>query len=156
MRSISDIGARALKASTAAAYDALGGVSQVSDILDIGVSTLSKYASLNDEWRENFIRVDLAVELDRRAEHPFLLTTMARELGYELVRNVAVEVSVADLSPIGVLRLNRVLDEVVHETERAIADGHVDSAEKQVIRHKIALAMQELARLDGFMIGGGK
>lgn len=156
MRSISDIGARALKAATAAAYEALGGVSLVSDILMIGISTLSKYASFNDEWRENFIRIDLAVELDRRTDHPFFLTTMARELGYQLVREVRIEQVSADLTPTGVLRLNRILDEVVHETERAMEDGYVDSAEKQIIRRKIAHAMQELARLDGFMIGGAQ
>ncbi|NTG20027.1 hypothetical protein G6L00_06165 [Agrobacterium rhizogenes] len=156
MRSISDIGARALKAATVAAYEALGGVSLVSEILTVGISTLSKYASFNHEWRENFIRIDLAVELDRRADHPFILTTMARELGYELVRDVRVEVISADLSPTGVLRLHRILDDVGHETARAIEDGYVDAAERQNIRRKIALAMQELARLDGFMIGGAK
>ena len=156
MRSISDIGARALKAATAAAYEALGGVSLVSEILGIGISTLSKYASFNDEWRDNFIRIDLAVELDRRTEHPFILSTMARELGYELVREVRCEQVSADLSPTGVLRLHRILDDVGHETARAIEDGYVDAAERQSIRRKIALAMQELARLDGFMIGGAQ
>jgi len=51
----------------------------------VNVSTLSKYASFNDENREAVIPIDIAVEADRRAKSPVIVSAMARKLGYRLV-----------------------------------------------------------------------
>lgn len=153
MRSISPKTAAALKSTTQAAYDAVGGPLQAADLIGVGSPVLSKYASPDPQWSDRFIRIDLAVDLDRRSDHPFILTTMARETGFKLVRDTQ-DVSDFTLCPMGVLRLDRTLDEVVHETASAIADGNVSAVERREIRKRIAAAKVALARLDAMMIGG--
>lgn len=154
MRQNSKLFENALKANTQAAYDAVGGTSSASGLLGVGISALSKYASQDDQWRENFIRVDLAADLDRRSPHPFILTTMARELGFALVRDELPEGADVKLCPMSLLKLDRVLDDVVDEVANALSDGHADAFERKEIRKRIAAAKAQLARLDVMMIGG--
>lgn len=150
MRAISDQNASIIKAATVASYEAMGGVGRAADALGVASSTLTKYASTNEEWRENFIRVDLAVELDRRTEHPFLLSAISRIVKDEQPTSFGAVTAAA------VLRLDKALDDVVHAVAMAIEDdNHIDAAERQVIRHKIVAAKQFLARLDAAMIGAG-
>jgi hypothetical protein len=144
----------ALKANTQAAYDAVGGTSSAADLLGVTIAPLSKYASPADQWKDNFIRVDLAVELDRRSAHPFILTTMARELSYGLVSIDVREGMEVKLCPLSLLKLDRVLDDVVDEVGKAFEDGHVDALERKEIRKRIASAKQALSKLDAMMIGG--
>lgn len=153
MRSISRQTAAALKTATGEAYEVLGGTVMAADVLGVGSPVLSKYASRSDQWAESFIRIDLAVDLDRRSEHPFILTTMARETGYRVIKDTQ-EASDLTLTPMGVLKLDRILDSVVHETAQALADGHVSEAEKRDIRKRISAAKIALAKLDQMLIGG--
>lgn len=67
-----------IKAATVSAYEAVGGVTAAADMLGVRSSTLTKYASSGEEWHSNFIRLDLAVRLDRQSAHPFLLSAMNR------------------------------------------------------------------------------
>lgn len=147
MRAISDNDGGIIKAATAAAYEAMGGVSRAAEALLVGSSTLTKYASKGDEWKDSFIRLDLAVELDRRTGHPFLLEAMTK-----LVRNEPVK-SFGDLTASAVLRLDGVLDDVVREIALAIEDNHIDAAEKLAVREKIIAAQTFLARLDAMVTG---
>lgn len=148
MRAISDIHASIIKTATAAAYEAIGGVSRAAEALKVGSSTLTKYASPGEEWRDSFIRLDLAAELDRRAEHPFLLNAMS-----QLVRGEKVA-SFGAITASAILRLDAVLDDVVREVARAIEDGKIDAAERQAVRNRIVAAQRDLARLDSMMGGG--
>ncbi|OLP56946.1 hypothetical protein BJF92_12070 [Rhizobium rhizosphaerae] len=148
MRAISDEHAHAIKAATAAGIEALGGVRQAASLLKVGSSTLSKYASTSPEWADSFIRLDLAVEIDRRTPHAFLHTAMSR-----LVQNKPVS-GFGEVTASAILRLDGVLDDVVREIAQAIEDGHVDARERQAVRAKIIAAKQELARLDALMVGG--
>ncbi|OLP56649.1 hypothetical protein BJF92_11195 [Rhizobium rhizosphaerae] len=148
MRAISDHHAQTIKAATAAGIEALGGVRRASDALRVGSSTLTKYASTAPEWADSFIRLDLAVEMDRRTHHPFLLTAMSRLVGDQPVPGFG------EVTALAILRLDGVLDDVVREVARAIEDGHVDARERQAVRARIVAAKQELARLDALMIGG--
>ncbi len=154
MRQNSKIFETALKANTQAAYDAVGGTSSASGLLGVGISALSKYASQDEQWKDNFIRIDLAVDLDRRSPHPFILTTMARELGFALVRDDLRAGGDVKLCPMSLLKLDRVLDDVVDEVAAALSDGHADAYERKEIRKRIASAKIALARLDAMMIGG--
>lgn len=147
MRAISRPHATVIKAATAAAYEALGGVGRAASALNVGSSTLTKYASTSDEWRDSFIRLDLAVALDRRADHPFLLNAMS-----QLVRDDVPE-SFGSITAGALLRLDAVLDDVVREAALAIEDGHVDAAERQAVRSRIVAAQRDLARLDALMVG---
>lgn len=149
MFSFSTNDASAIKAATAASIEAAGGVSRAAEALKIGSSTLTKYASTNEEWRQSFIRLDLAVQLDRRSGHAFLLDAMTG-----LVRGSNVQPA-GMVTASAVLRLNGVLDSVVHEVAQAIEDYRVDAAERLAIRRRIVAAQMELARLDALMVGGG-
>jgi hypothetical protein len=138
-----------LKAATGAAYEALGGVSRTADRLGVASSTLTKYASTGADWRQNFIRLDLAVALDRASAHPFLMTAMS-----ELVRGRAGE-GFGAVTAAAVLRLNGVLDDVVRKVALALEDGVLDAGERLAIRNTIVAAQRNLAALDAVMIGGG-
>jgi hypothetical protein len=155
VRSISPKTAAALKSTTQAAYDAVGGVMQASDLTGIGSPQLTKYASRDEKWADRFIRIDIAVDLDRRSPHPFILTTMAREIGFRIVPDAS-RADGMSLCPMGILRLDGILADVVRETATAIADGHVCAAEKHLIRKKIAAAKIALAQLDALLIGGAE
>lgn len=149
MRSISDTDAAILKAATASAYEAMGGVSRAASFLGVASSTLTKYASTAPEWRESFIRLDLAVALDRATGNPFLANAHG-----QLLRAQAPE-SFGALTASAVLKLGRALDGVVHATAAAIEDNHVDAGEKATIRKTIVVAKELLARLDLLLIGSG-
>ncbi|EPE95733.1 hypothetical protein RGCCGE502_22825 [Rhizobium grahamii CCGE 502] len=136
-----------MKAATVAAVDAVGGVSRASQLLGMGTSALTKYCSTAEEWSKNFIRVDLAVALDRATAHPFISTAIS-----QLVADQA-PASVGELTASAVLRLDGVLDEVVRTIAVAIEDGHLDAAERQAVRSRIVPAMLFLARLDAMMAG---
>ncbi|MDX0511446.1 hypothetical protein [Sinorhizobium medicae] len=151
MRAISDEHASIIKAATAAAYEALGGVSRAAEALGVASSTLTKYASTGEEWRDSFIRLDLAAELDRRCDHPFLLTAMSRIVKDERVSSFGAVTASA------VLRLDGVLDDVVRAVAAALEDDdHIDAAERQAIRNRIVAAQQYLARLDAMMMAGAR
>lgn len=148
MRALSDVQTM-IKATTVASCEAVGGVSAAAGLLGIASSTLTKYASVAEEWRGNFIRMDLAVELDRRTDHPFFLSAMQR-----LVTGDKPE-PMGRVTASAILRLDGVLDDVVREVARAIEDDHIDAAERQAIRGRIVAAKNYLARLDAMMVGGG-
>lgn len=139
----------AIKSATAAALDAVGGVSAAASLLGVGSSTLTKYASTGEEWRASFIRLDLAVALDRATPHPFLLTAMNRLVTGDR------PAPGGRLTASAILRLDGVLDDVVREAARAIEDDHVDSAERKAIRSRIVAAKQHLAELDALLAGWG-
>lgn len=136
-----------IKAATVASYEAMGGVSRAAEALGVRSSTLTKYASTGEEWEQNVIRLDLAAELDRRTDHPFMLTAMTRIVKDERPAEFGVVTASA------ILRLDGVLDDVVREVALAIEDGHIDAGEKQAIRNRIVAAKQYLARLDSMMAG---
>jgi hypothetical protein len=148
VRAISDHYAAAIKAATAAAYEAMGGVSRAAEALGVGSSTLTKYASTSEEWGQNFIRFDLAAELDRRTGHPFMLSALQQIVSEEQPTSFGAVTAAA------ILRLDGVLDDVVRTVALAIEDNHIDASEKQAIRHRIVAAKQYLARLDAMMVGG--
>lgn len=131
-----------LKAATVASLDAAGGVSAASRLLGIGTSALSKYASTSGEFAGSFIRADLAVRLDVATGHPFITRAMT-----ELVSEAAPE-PIGPLTASAILKLDGVLDDVVREVALAMEDGHMDAAERQAVRSRIAAAQQSLARLD--------
>nr|WP_250811635.1 phage regulatory CII family protein [Neorhizobium tomejilense] len=147
MRPLDSKEQEALKAATAASYDAIGGVTRAADAIGVASSTLTKYASTGSEWVSSYIRLDLAVALDRRTSHPFFLDAMSR-----LVRNEPIAPATS-LTPTAVLKLDGVLDDVVREVVRAIEDGRIDAAERAAVRSRIVAAQQDLARLFSLMGG---
>lgn len=149
MRSFSDTDAASLKAATASAYEAMGGVSKAAAFLGVGSSTLTKYASVAPEWRESFIRADLAIRLDRATGNPYLLNAITHMVG------TAPRATFGAVTAAAVLRLDRALDDVVRAVVDAMEDSHIDAAERAVIRKAIVVAKELLGRLDALMVGGG-
>ena len=152
MRAVSDLHAKIIKSATAAAYEAMGGVSRAAEALGVRSSTLTKYASPGEEWSETFIRFDLAAELDRRTDHPFLLQAMSQIVRPDSAPS-SEALSFGALTASAILKLDGVLDDVVREVVLAIEDDFVDSAERRAIRARIVSAMSILARLDAVMAG---
>jgi hypothetical protein len=150
VRSLSEHDCVTIKAATAAAYEALGGVSRAAEYLGVRPSTLTKYASPASEWRGNFIRLDLAVALDRASEHPFLITVMD-----DLVRRERAE-ALGHVSAGMALRMSTVFHEVVREVAMAIEDGVIDAAERLAVRNRIVAAQRDLGRLNAMMIGSAR
>ncbi len=153
MRSLSEIGLRALKAATAASYDLAGGVSLLSQLLRMSVATVSKYASFNPDHSENFIRIDLAVEADRRAGSPVIVSAMARELGFRLE---PLQDAARSSNPLSEADAMRIMDEAadIWRTARAAwADGRLDAAERRELGQKLRQLMRAcecvLSRLEG-------
>lgn len=62
MRTISEEEIRSLKGATDASYKLGGGVTDFPLLTRVNVSTLSKYASFNEENGEALIPIDVAVE----------------------------------------------------------------------------------------------
>lgn len=145
MRTISEVETRSIKSATDASYTLGGGVTAFPDLTRVNVSTLSKYASFNDDMRESVIPCDIAIEADRRAKSPVIVSAMARLLGYRLVRD---DESAAPTSGESLLDdLLKVIDEfgdVVREARKAMADGSVDSADRKAVNPEISEAFRAL------------
>jgi len=148
VRFISDEHAKILKDATASAVMALDGTSRAAKLLGVASSTITKYASPADEWRESFVRLDLAAEMDRLSGHSFLTSALARVVTGDP------EPPTGPVTASLVLRLNGILDDVVREVAAALEDGHIDSGERLAVRRRIAVAQRKLARLDARMAGG--
>ncbi|QXZ79631.1 hypothetical protein [Rhizobium sp. L51/94] len=146
MRLFSDDNCGVLKAATAASYEAMGGVRRAAEALGVASSTLTKYASADPQWKDSFIRVDLAVALDRRTVHPFLGAAMRK------LTEAAVVPSFGDLTAAAILRLDYVLNDVVREVVDAIDDARIDAAERTAVCERIVAAQGALAKLYSHMV----
>ncbi|WP_027682707.1 phage regulatory CII family protein [Rhizobium leguminosarum] len=151
MRTISEVEARSIKAATDAAYMLGGGVTAFPDLTRVNVSTLSKYASFNDEYRESLIPCDIAIEADRRAQSPVIVTAMARLLGYRLVRDGDDAMPSRPASLTDVMRTYSETADVIREANKALADGEIDAADSKAVLPEIDEAIRALQQLrDGF------
>ena len=156
MRTISEQEQRSLKAATDGAYVLGGGISCVLPFTRVGVSTLSKYASYNDEHHDSFIPVDVAIEIDRRAKTPVIVRAMAALLGFDLVpvsSNVRdIPASPAPLSEKDALRVMSESMDVSQAILRALDDNRIDALERKGIakelRESIRAQEEVLCRLE--------
>jgi hypothetical protein len=131
-----------LKGMTDASFKLGGGLTSFALLARVGVSTLSKYASPNEENADNFIPIDIAVAVDKRAESPVIVGEMARQLGYTLTPIAGT---------IGRRRIDHefATDMMAESTEAwrvivdALRDGKIDGLE----RKQILKEMYEAKRL---------
>ena len=152
MRSISDIEIRSLKGATDAAFILGGGMTRFPLMTRVNVSTLSKYASFNAEHSEKLIPIDVAIEADRRAKSPVIVSAMAEVLGYRLER---CEVRLSEHKSLSTADANALLKEA-HDVWglliEAFEDGRIDALEKKILRRGlrelIRAAEQLLDRLE--------
>lgn len=148
MRTISDEEIRSLKGATDAAYRLGGGVTSFELLTRCKVSTLSKYASLNSENETFLIPVDVAIEADRWAKSPVIVSAMARALGYRLVPADADEATPAALTERDAHDLLNDAMDVTRETLIAMEDGKTDALERKRIRTEL----MELVRTAQLML----
>ncbi|MBP1852140.1 phage regulatory CII family protein [Rhizobium halophytocola] len=142
MRTVSDIEIRSLKASTEAAYTLGGGVTAFPLMTRVNVSTLSKYASFNDEYAEKLIPIDVAIEADRRAKSPVILSAMAQVLSYQLVPLASRAQLAAELSESDALLIMDEATDLWRLARAAFADGRIDGFERRELLRKLRQLMR--------------
>ncbi len=150
MRTISEQEQRSLKLATDGAYILAGGISNILPFTRVGTSTLSKYASESDDFRENFMPVDIAVEVDRRAKSPLIIKKAAELLGYELVPSRSFSSDADPLAPITEADAHRVMKETMDVAQAIIEarkDDRIDAADRKIILKEAREAIRELERL---------
>jgi hypothetical protein len=154
VRTVSEVEVRSLKAATDAAYQLGGGVSQFPALTRVNVSTLSKYASFNEENAEFTIPIDIAVEADRRAKDPVITAAMAAALGYRLEP----EGSPVARREVNELFATEILSETMDVSKAIIearADGRIDSLENKKILKEAREAKRSLEQLIASLEGKG-
>lgn len=135
-----------LKGATEASFKLGGGLTSFALLARVGVSTLSKYASVSEEFRDNVIPIDIAVEADRRAGSPIIIGEAARQLGFDLVPAANADTA----KPVTEADAHRVLYEAT-DVSRAIldamGDGKIDALERKKIAQEAREAIRALERV---------
>lgn len=135
IRSISPEEIHRLKRATEEAYRQAGGVSLVALRCRASISQLSKYASTAPENAETAIPLDVAIEADRAAGSPVILSVHAEILGFEVVPKGAGgdddEITEMDAHRVGQKAM-----ELATEIFRALEDGETDALERRAIADK--------------------
>lgn len=162
MRTILEAEIIAIKGATEAGIVHGGGYSVMAAFTRVNVPALSKYASVTRviepggqsrlEHGDKVVPLDIAVEIDRRARHPWIVGEAARLLGYRLEPlNGAPR-----MSPISERDAHVIMAEAMDASRVILAafdDGRLDAVEKrqlkQELRELIRAAQQVLERIDG-------
>ncbi|WP_085032277.1 phage regulatory CII family protein [Ensifer aridi] len=134
-----------LKGATEASFKLGGGLTSFAMLggARVGVSTLSKYASVSEEFRDNVIPVDIAVEADKRAGSPIIIGEAARQLGYGL-SPLAGHVEGKPLTEAAALKVLHEANDVSRAIVAAIADGKVDALDRKKIAQETREAIRAL------------
>ncbi|MEA3534265.1 hypothetical protein [Rhizobium sp. CC-YZS058] len=148
IRGISGEEVRTIKKATEAAYRLAGGVSVVATRTRASISQLSKYASTNPENGETLIPLDVAIEVDRAAGSPVIITAYAEMLGFQLV--VATPDEQSDEGPVSegdAHSIARKAMSLAEEIFAALEDGKVDAMERRSIVEKCYRLKRAVGRL---------
>lgn len=149
MRTISEQEQRSLKSATDGAYALAGGISNILPFTRVGTSTLSKYASFNDEHHDSFMPIDVVIEVERKAQTPTIIRQAATLLGFDLVAAKSVQGDEPH-APITEMDAHRVMSETMDVSRAVLAaldDNRVDAGERKVIAKEVREAMRALQDL---------
>lgn len=161
MRTILEADIIAIKGATDASFLNGGGVTSLPAYTRNGVSTLSKYASVTRiihpngtselEYGDRVIPVDIAIEADRRAKHPYIISEAARQLGYGLVPLTEVAWGGSSISERDAhVVLAKAMD-VSRMLIEALDDLRIDAREKEQLcggfRELMATAQRQLNKI---------
>jgi hypothetical protein len=148
VRTISDEEIRSLKGATDASYKLGGGVTDFPLLTRVNVSTLSKYASFNDENGDSLIPIDVAIEADRRAKSPVIVAAMARKLGFKLVVDDEAQAEARPINDSDLLDLMAEMNDVFTVVREAKATGTLGTAAvTKRISKEVHEAIRELKEL---------
>lgn len=138
MRTISDREGLTLKAAIRRSLDQAGGGDAFQHVTRVKAAALSTYASANDDKADKVMPVDVAVECDREAGSPIIISAMAAMVGYRLVAcDGHVAASSETVSARDALRIAREAADVVRAIDDAAEDGVIDLAERRAINREI-------------------
>jgi hypothetical protein len=102
-----------------------------------GTSQLTKYASSNEDDRDTYMPLDVAVDLDRASRTPIVTGAMAALLGYRLE---PLSASIIDTEKLTERDAHNILSEAMDVSKAllaAFADGRIDALERKQLRREI-------------------
>ncbi|MGO2958649.1 MAG: hypothetical protein ACTIDN_06380 [Acetobacter sp.] len=133
-----------LKTAVITALEASGGIDSVEKSVRVGRSQLGEYRNRNSQL---MAPVDVAVEIDRLAQHPHILSAMAAAEGYRLIPMHFGEGNIPrDLS-----KFAAATSDVLQEGLQSLEDGQVDIAEAHTVLRHAQKAGLQLAQLEASM-----
>lgn len=116
----------AIKTATRTAIKACGGLDSISRAVRVGITQLSDYCNRE---KASVVPVDVAVELDKEAQEPLILSVMAQAEGFALV-----PVKFGNgLLPHDMGKFAKATSEVLQKGFESMADGNVDVQEAHEI-----------------------
>lgn len=134
----------AIKTATKQAIAHVGGIDAAACIGRVGRTQFSDYSN---RARDAVIPLDVALDLDHCAEHPFLLHAMAQALGYAAIPlHVGPGDFGQDMSEYAIAS-----GDIMATAMRILEDGIVDRQEAQEIAPKMMHAKQLLDRALAFV-----
>lgn len=157
MRTILEADIIAIKGATEASYVHGGGVTSLPAFTRNNVSTLSKYASVTRaihpdgtsqlEYGDKVIPVDIAIEADRRARHPWIISEAARQLGYRLEPLSEALMSARKISERDAHVILAEAMDVSRTLITAYEDGKLDALERKMLRGELRELIATAQRL---------
>ncbi|MFT9323330.1 MAG: phage regulatory CII family protein, partial [Acetobacter sp.] len=127
----------AIKTATKQAIAYVGGIDAAACVGRVGRTQFSEYSN---RARDAVIPLDVALDLDHCAEHPFLLHAMAQALGYAAIPlHVGPGDFGQDMSEYAIAS-----GDIMATAMRILEDGVVDRQEAQEIAPKMMHAKQLL------------
>ena len=124
----------ALKAAVRRAVKLAGGGANAQHATRVAEPALSKYSSSGEP--AHHCPVDIALDLDREAGAPVILSALAELQGFSLVRGRGAEAaafSLADVAPIA-----SSFAATLEAVTAALADGRLDAAERRALGQHLA------------------
>ncbi|AOW49407.1 hypothetical protein [Acetobacter ascendens] len=133
----------AIKTATKTALTHVGGVDAAARISRVGRTQFSDYQNRS---KECVVPVDVAVDLDHCAEHPFILEAMAHALGYVLMPlRVGTSDFGKDMSQFGMASVD-----VMATAMKVLEDNQLDPEEADEIIPKMLHAQRILEQAIAF------
>jgi hypothetical protein len=148
MRSARELPARdylALKSGTEALIEAAKGSRNAERHTRVGHQHLSKCASVDEEYEETFLTIDVVADVESVAG-PVITRELARLCGYGLGKLPVVSPANMTLSRIGGEAMKEV-SEVFSTLGRQLEDGVFDRVEGPELEHEIDEAIEKLLTL---------
>ncbi|NVN44827.1 hypothetical protein HW537_13060 [Asaia siamensis] len=119
-----------IKTGTQAAVRAVGGVEAAASITRVGATQISNYQTRTNPL---VVPVDIAVELDRCAQQPLILSVMAAIEGYTLIPiafgDGCAATAMGDVASSASGTMTAAI--------KALSDGKIDRAEAQDLSHRL-------------------
>jgi hypothetical protein len=160
IRSITEKELVSIKRVTDATIDLAGGFKVAVMRTRSSSSQLSKYANFchpiadgKADTRERYVPVDVAIELDRAAGSPAILSVYAGLLGFDIVP-ASRDTADGEIDSLDALDLLCQAGKVAEEIRAALSDNKIDALERDRIEaelHKIKRCVNSLLR----RVGGG-